>query len=46
MDEFFRGDHIDSIAGYFTRAQAIGIILIPVGIVLLIYFMRYDKKNN
>ena len=46
MDEFFRGDHIDSIAGYFTRAQAIGLFLIPAGIVLLIYFMRYDKKNN
>ncbi len=46
MDEFFRGDHTDAIAGYFTRAQAIGMFLIPAGLVLLIYFIRYDKKNN
>jgi phosphatidylglycerol:prolipoprotein diacylglycerol transferase len=45
-DEFFRGDHADAIGGYFTRAQTIGIFLIPAGIILLIYFMRYDKKNN
>lgn len=45
-DELFRGDHTDAIAGYFTRAQAIGLVLIPAGIVLLIYFIRYDKRNN
>lgn len=45
-DEFFRGDHTDAIAVYFTRAQAIGLFLIPAGIILLIYFIRYDKRNN
>lgn len=41
IDEFFRGDHTDAILKVFTRAQLIGLILIPIGI-----FLYIKSANN
>ncbi len=43
IDEFFRGDHSDFVRG-FTPAQVIGFGMIPLGIVLLIKFLRAGNK--
>ncbi len=43
-DEFFRGDHRQFWNG-FTPAQVIGLVLVPVGIGLLIYFWRHEKQS-
>ena len=47
-DEFFRGDHPhDQLwLGRFTPAQVIGLLLIPAGIITLIYFLRKNVKEN
>lgn len=45
-DEFFRGDHTDLIANVLTQAQTIGLVLIPVGIILLVYFTKYANKTD
>ena len=39
IDEFFRGDHSDFVKG-FTPAQVIGFGMIPLGVILLVKFMR------
>ena len=39
LDEFFRGDHSDFVQG-FTPAQVIGFGMIPLGLILLIKFLR------
>lgn len=41
-DEFLRGDHTNLIFDIFTRAQIIGMFLVPIGIIL--YIM--SKKNE
>jgi phosphatidylglycerol:prolipoprotein diacylglycerol transferase len=49
VDEFFRGDHsYDQLwIGGLTPAQTIGLLLIPVGICTLIYFLRrHDDEND
>jgi phosphatidylglycerol:prolipoprotein diacylglycerol transferase len=46
VDEFFRGDHADYLAGGFTRAQMIGLLLIPAALIMLIYFVKYGNKNS
>jgi len=48
FDEFFRGDHPDNelVLGIFTPAQAIGFIMIPAGIALLVYFIWFQKKTD
>lgn len=42
IDEFFRGDHSDFVQG-FTPAQVIGFALIPIGLYLLIKFIRNEN---
>ena len=44
INEFWRGDN-PKIFGLLTPAQLIGAILIPSGVLLLIYFLKYDRKN-
>ncbi|QSH41492.1 prolipoprotein diacylglyceryl transferase [Lentisphaerota bacterium ZTH] len=46
VDEFFRGDHDSLTWGLFTPAQVIGLFLIPIGIILLIYFLRKNEAKN
>ena len=43
VDEFFRGDHSDFLQG-FTPAQVIGFAMIPVGMFLLIKFLRTPEN--
>lgn len=43
-DEFFRGDHEQFLNG-LTPAQVIGLILVPVGIGMAVYFAKHDKKS-
>lgn len=45
VDEFFRGDHVDSLAAGLTRAQMIGLLLVPTAAIMLFYFVRYGNKN-
>ena len=45
IDEFFRGDHSDFVQG-FTPAQVIGFGMIPLGIVLLIKFLRAPQTSE
>lgn len=40
VDEFFRGDHRSLFAGVLTQAQVIGLVMIPLGIAVFIYFGR------
>lgn len=44
-DEFFRGDHSAPFMWGMTRAQVIGLVLIPVGTALLIYRIRRNKNE-
>lgn len=49
IDEFFRGDHSSTFFLGMTRAQTIGLVIVPAGIVLLIYSIRrkqYDTTNS
>lgn len=39
IDEFFRGDHKQFVSG-LTPAQVIGLVMIPAGLALVIYFQR------
>ncbi len=39
VDEFFRGDHMDFLQG-FTPAQVIGFAMMPLGVILLVKFLR------
>ena len=43
VDELFRGDHTDTFMWTLTRAQFIGLILIPIG---LIWFLILRKSDN
>jgi phosphatidylglycerol:prolipoprotein diacylglycerol transferase len=49
-DEFYRGDHTDFFLGIFTPAQTIGLVLIPAGIALFIFFWKRKddpkQENN
>ncbi len=44
LNELLRGDH--SRTTIFTSAQFIGLGITPVGILLLIYFIRHDRRKN
>ena len=49
VDEFFRGDYSrDQLwLGKFSPGQTVGLLLIPVGIFFLIYFLRkHGKQDN
>jgi len=41
--EFFRGDHPEDelVWGVLTPAQTIGLVMIPLGIALLVYFIWF-----
>lgn len=43
VDEFFRGDHPERelVWGVLTPAQTIGMVMIPLGIALLVYFIWF-----
>jgi phosphatidylglycerol:prolipoprotein diacylglycerol transferase len=47
VDEFFRGDHPkkELVFNILTPAQTIGLIMIPLGIFLLIYFIRKEQAQ-
>ncbi|MDR0932006.1 MAG: prolipoprotein diacylglyceryl transferase [Victivallales bacterium] len=45
LNEFMRGDN-DKILELFTVSQLIGIVIVPIGAALLIYFLRYAPKEN
>ena len=45
IDEFFRGDHTDFVRG-FTPAQVIGFALIPLGVFLLVKFLRAPQQEQ
>ena len=44
INEFWRGDN-PKIFGLLTPAQLIGTVLIPLGVIFLIYFLKHDRKN-
>lgn len=44
INEFWRGDN-PRIFGLLTPAQLIGVVLIPTGVAMLLYFLKYDRKN-
>ena len=46
IDEGFRGDHIDTFIWGLTRAQFIGIILIPVGLIWFTILKKSDDKSQ
>lgn len=46
IDEFFRGDHSSAFLFGMTRAQVIGLLIVPAGIVLLIYSIRQQKNEQ
>lgn len=48
VDEFFRGDHPqkDMVFDILTPAQAIGCVMIPLGIGLLVYFIFLRRGND
>ena len=45
INEYWRGDN-PKLFGLFTPAQLIGTILIPSGLLLLIYFLKYEPKKS
>ncbi len=45
IDEFFRGDHAGAFLWGMTRAQIIGLVLIPVGAALLVYRIKQNKNE-
>jgi phosphatidylglycerol:prolipoprotein diacylglycerol transferase len=47
LDEFFRGDHRNLwLDGMLTPAQVIGLALVPVGTMLLIFFIKKNGKET
>ena len=46
VDEFFRGDHTNFILGIFTKAQFIGLILVPCGIVMFYIFGKKSRSGK
>ncbi len=44
IDEFFRGDHSSPFFLGMTRAQTIGLVLIPVGAALLVWCIKRNKE--
>ncbi len=46
VDEFFRGDHINLIFGIFTKAQFIGLFLIPCGVVMFYIFSKHNQVTG
>ena len=44
LNEFSRGDN-PHLLNLFTPAQFIGLLLIPTGVVMLIYFLKHERKN-
>lgn len=46
IDEIFRGDHTDKILDTFTRAQFIGLFLIPIGIILYIKCAKNERLEK
>ncbi len=44
-DEFFRGDHNQFLNG-LTPAQVIGLVLIPAGIGMAVYFAKHGKQSE
>ncbi len=46
VDECFRGDHTDKILDTFTRAQFIGLFLIPLGIILYIKCAKNERLEK
>ncbi len=46
FNELLRGDNQKVWADFFTLAQVIGLLIIPAGIALLIYFLRRNEPKN
>ena len=46
VDEFFRGDHVNLILEIFTKAQFIGLFLIPCGIVMFYLFGKQSRPSK
>ena len=46
VDEFFRGDHTNFILGIFTKAQFIGLFLIPCGLVMFYIFGKHNRMAD
>jgi len=44
--EIFRGDHKNFVLNSLTPAQFIGIMIVPIGITLFIFFGRSQKKSD
>ena len=45
MEAFFRGDHKELAQGVFTKAEIVGMIIIPIGIALIIFSYYYNNKT-
>lgn len=45
LNELFRGDN-PHVLDLFTPAQCIGLLLIPAGIISLIYFLKHERKTS
>ena len=45
LNELFRGDN-PHFLNLFTPAQIIGFLLIPCGIILLIFFLKNERKTS
>lgn len=46
IDEFFRGDHSSPFFLGMTRAQTIGLVMIPAGAALLIWCIKRNKESQ
>lgn len=46
LNELLRGDNPKVLADFFTPAQVIGLLIIPAGIVFLIYFLHRHEPEN
>ena len=46
LNELLRGDNPKVLADFFTPAQVIGLLIIPAGIGLFIYFQRHESKDT
>jgi phosphatidylglycerol:prolipoprotein diacylglycerol transferase len=46
LNELLRGDNPKVLADFFTPAQVIGLLIVPAGILSLIYFIRHEPKNT
>jgi phosphatidylglycerol:prolipoprotein diacylglycerol transferase len=45
FNELFRGDN-PHLLNLFTPAQCIGLLLIPLGVIMLIYFLKYERQTT